>query len=122
MSAVKEIKKKGKIKLFARKLPYSLKKHYGKKTTYKQLEVDRALVDNFVDAQTHRIYAYAMFCDRAEFMRSHKEQSIDFNSLRAEISLICFHRGLEFSVDDIMEYAAGDLSKERDRFETDLAI
>ncbi|MDH5324131.1 MAG: hypothetical protein OEZ68_14070 [Gammaproteobacteria bacterium] len=110
MSKFSEIKKIGKIKLYAKKLPYNLKKRFGKKASYSQMEVDQALADNFVDTVVHSAYAYAMFCNHSEFQRICKEQQFgdDYNAMRLEIAEICFRRPTEFVVDDIMEYSSGD--------------
>ena len=109
MNTYSELKKKGKIKLYAKKLPYSLKKRFGKKDSYKQVEVDQALSDNFVDTVLHKGYSYAMFCAQDEFNRIEKDPvENDYDTMRTEIADICFHRPMEFSVNDIMEYASGD--------------
>ena len=127
MSTFTEIKKKGKIKLYAKKLPYSLKKRFGRKDHYIQAEVDQALTDNFVDTVSHNEYAYAMFCDQAEFSRIQQAQNTakEYRQMRNEIATICFRRPVPFSVNEIMEYASGDWGFDYprpDELETDLAV
>lgn len=125
MNTYSEIKKKGKIKLYAKKLPYSLKKRFGKKDGYNQVEVDQVLSENFVDTVKHKAYSYAMFCTQEEFNRIKKgKQESDYDAMRLEIADICFHRSMDFSVNDIMEYASGDwgFNVDYQEYETDVAV
>lgn len=124
MSRFSEIKKIGKIKLYAKKLPYHLKKRFGKKEVYSQLEVDQAVAENFVDTVAHCEYAYAMFCSDVEFKRICKEKHSkdDYGQMRLEIAQICFRRPTDFAVNDIMEYASSDWAFDTQELETPVAV
>ena len=100
------LKKRAILKSYARQLPLSLKKRFGKHKRY-SVEQIRASIQKEGFDNSFIEYAYAMFMSRHEFgSLKHKNNNLeDYDTLRKEIAKSFFRGNTSFTIHDVLEYA-----------------
>ena len=100
------IKKRAILKSYARQLPLSLKRRYGKHKRYSAEEIRASIQKEGFD-NSFIEYAYAMFMSRTDFLGlKHKNQDLeDYNTLRKEIAKSFFGGNMSFTIHDVLEAA-----------------
>lgn len=98
------IKKRAILKSYARQLPLSLKKRYGKHKRYSAAEIRASIQKEGFDNSIIE-YAYAMFMSRTDFLGlKHKNRDLkDYAKLRKEIAKSFFGGNTSFTIHDILE-------------------
>lgn len=119
-----DFRRKRKIKNFARRLPKKLVALFGEKKYYSQGQVKLAARESFRQyrkpntTSNDLVFAYAMFCTPTEFnnIQHHLDESCDYESLREEISQVCFNNtnGFNFATLDALSTYDSSFSSSSD--------
>jgi hypothetical protein len=100
------LKKRAILKSYARQLPLSLKKRFGKHKRYSVEQIRASIQKDGFDNSCIE-YAYAMFMSRTDFLGlKHKNKDFeDYNTLRKKIAKSFFGGNTSFTIHDVLQTA-----------------
>ena len=100
------LKKRAILKSYARQLPLSLKKRFGKHKRYSAEQIRASIQKDGFDNSCIE-YAYAMFMSRTDFLGlKHKNKDLeDYNTLRKKIAKSFFGGNTSFTIHDVLQTA-----------------